>query len=181
MVPACTNAPKTECGCLRAGKLKTVAYVYPPRHREIAKERKKEKPRDHSMLMLLYSSHPELDVMEMRIICFCFPPKGSLDTDKTDEMIQRVIICIKVRAKYLFCTLTRQILYKHFLIVMIKDTQIKYEFVFFLFSTLFRSYQCLTKIACCVHCIIKGTNKSLQTNRLRKRSSHLSYQPLLKS
>ena len=42
MEPACTNAPKTECGCLRAGKLKTVAYVYPPWHREIAKERKKE-------------------------------------------------------------------------------------------------------------------------------------------
>ena len=35
-------APKTECGCLRAGKLKTVAYVYPPRHREIAKEKKKK-------------------------------------------------------------------------------------------------------------------------------------------
>jgi len=36
------KAPKTECGCIWAGKFKTVAYVYPPRQREIAKERKKE-------------------------------------------------------------------------------------------------------------------------------------------
>ena len=41
MVPACTDAPKTESGCLRAGKLKTVAHVYPPWHME-NKEKKKE-------------------------------------------------------------------------------------------------------------------------------------------
>ena len=29
-------APKTECGCLRAGKLETVTYVFPPWHRENA-------------------------------------------------------------------------------------------------------------------------------------------------
>ena len=36
MVPACTNALKTDCGCLRAGKLKTAMYVFPPRHKENA-------------------------------------------------------------------------------------------------------------------------------------------------
>ena len=35
-------APKMEHGCLRAGKWKSAMYVYPPRHKEIAKERKIE-------------------------------------------------------------------------------------------------------------------------------------------
>lgn len=36
IVPACTNALKTECqcGCLQASKLQTVTYVYPPWHTE---------------------------------------------------------------------------------------------------------------------------------------------------
>ena len=38
MVPACINAQKTECGCLRAVKLKTVMYVFLPRHKEAHKE-----------------------------------------------------------------------------------------------------------------------------------------------
>ena len=33
---SCTNDPKTECGCLRAGKLETVTYLNPHRHRENA-------------------------------------------------------------------------------------------------------------------------------------------------
>ena len=65
MEPACTNAPKTECGCLRAGKLKTVAYVYPPRHRAIAKERKKRK-------VYLWSPDDEatggLEVVDCRVV-----------------------------------------------------------------------------------------------------------------
>ena len=36
MVLTFTKAPKTECGYLRAGKLKTATYVYPPKHRENA-------------------------------------------------------------------------------------------------------------------------------------------------
>ena len=34
------TAPKTECGCLKAGKSKTVTYAKPPRYEE--NERKKD-------------------------------------------------------------------------------------------------------------------------------------------
>ena len=36
------TSPKTECGRLRAGKLKAVTYAYPPRHEENAEEEEEE-------------------------------------------------------------------------------------------------------------------------------------------
>ena len=45
--------PKTECGRLRAGKLKAVTYAYPPRHEENAEEEEEEEEEDSKAEFLI--------------------------------------------------------------------------------------------------------------------------------
>ena len=74
MVLACINAQKTECGCLRAGKLKTVMYVYLPRHKEAHKENAASKQASKCTWQYHVLPYPRLGYHSIHKFCFVSLP-----------------------------------------------------------------------------------------------------------
>ena len=72
MVSACTNSPKTECGCLQARKLETVMYVFPSRRKGNAACERANKTCDiyaPKLLIRTFCLFPHLSDREHKKLC----------------------------------------------------------------------------------------------------------------